>query len=179
MESFDEEKARWTKDVWLATYPEVGLLFQEAQRQIRAGKGTASKVQHRSGRVRGGLRYTEWCNTGFQGIVADASKLWMWNVQRECWNDPSSPLYGSRMVNFVHDECMLETDEDKVHEVAERQEALGSAAMGVFCPNVRAKCESTATRRWFKGADPVYVDGRLVVGEPVKEGGKTRWVQVG
>ena len=173
---FDEEKATWLREVWLSAYPEMKLLFAEARRVVKAGGGLAFKVQHRSNRVRGGLRYCDWLNTNFQGIVADAAKLWMWNVQRECWNVPSSPLYGARVVNMIHDELMTESRIERVHEVATRQAELGIEAMHTFCPDVPAKVEGAAALRWYKGADPVHVDGRLVPGKPVVEGGKTRWV---
>jgi len=176
IQSFDEGRSRWLREVWLSSYPEVDLLFREGKRVTRAGGGKATFVQHRSGRVRGGCRFTAWCNTGFQGIVADAAKLWLWHVQREAWNVPTSPLYGARVVNFIHDEIMTEAPIARVHEVAERQAALGVEAMLAFMPYVPAKVGATSSLRWYKGAEPVHVEGRLVPGRPVEDGGRTRWV---
>jgi hypothetical protein len=62
-------------------------------------------------RVRGKSYYTELCNGYFQGLLADASGLALWAVGAEQYGDPTSPLFGTRTVNFVHDELIGEAPE--------------------------------------------------------------------
>ena len=57
----------------------------------RASNGFGfSYPQWVTGRIRGKVRYTNGCNTGFQGLVADAMKMAMWWSVREMY----TPLRG-------------------------------------------------------------------------------------
>jgi len=163
------------RDIVLAAYPEWQCVFDDAKRACAGGYGR--RLQHRSNRWRGGLTFTSWCNTGFQGIVADGAKHALYLVQHECWNVPTSPLYGCRVVNFVHDEIIMEIPVARVHEALVRLEIVMLDGMRAFIPNVPLKVESAAAMRWYKGAEPVIVDGRVVPGKPVKVGDRTEWVE--
>ena len=48
-------------------------------------------TQFLSGRVRGGCRFTQMCNTLFQGLAADGAKKALWDITRECYLDTASP----------------------------------------------------------------------------------------
>lgn len=115
------EKAMELKALWLATLPEMVEYFR-----IVADQGSDHVyVQHKSGRVRGGLSFCDGCNTKFQGLAADLAKAAMWELTRECyagptWSAPkpdescqivpawSNPLSGCRPVGFFHDQFILE-----------------------------------------------------------------------
>ena len=62
------------------------------------GRGSPAFVGNR---LRGLCRYTVAANTYFQGLASDASKAALWAVTYECYNVPSSPLYGCRPVIFL------------------------------------------------------------------------------
>lgn len=163
------------RDIVLAAYPEWQCVFDDAKRACAGGYGR--RLQHRSNRWRGGLTFTSWCNTGFQGVVADGAKHALYLVQHECWNVPTSPLYGCRVVNFVHDEIIMEIPVARVHEALARLEIVMLDGMRAFIPDVPLKVESAAAMRWYKGAEPVIVDGRVVPGKPIKVGDRTEWIE--
>jgi hypothetical protein len=50
------------------------------------------------------------------------------------------------------------------------------AAMEKWVTDVPIKCTPVLTRRLYKGAKAVFVDGILVPSKPVKADGKTKWV---
>jgi hypothetical protein len=91
---------------------------------------SAEATQFLSGRVRGGCRFTQMCNTLFQGLAADGAKKALWDITRECYLDTASPLFGSRVMIFAHDELILEMPEEKAHEAALRQVEVGGAVYG-------------------------------------------------
>lgn len=64
-----------------------------------------STVVTLTGRVRGGVEYTESCNTQFQGLAADGAKLALYEVAR------SYPV-----VAFVHDELVVEVPVEGAEE---------------------------------------------------------------
>jgi hypothetical protein len=63
-----------------------------------------------SGRKRGRVRFTAACNSYFQGLGADATGDAIWLVGQAMYNETASPLYGTRLVNFIHDELIGEVD---------------------------------------------------------------------
>lgn len=58
------------------------------------------------------MTFTQAANTMFQGLTSDGAKAAMWEVARRQFTEPKSALYGTRNVNFIHDELIAECRED-------------------------------------------------------------------
>lgn len=85
--------------------------------------------------------------------------------------DPASnsPLAngGGFVVNFVHDELLVELKEDELlHERAQAVRDLMERGLQEVIVDVPVKAEPCLMRKWDKYAKPVIKDGRLVVWEP-------------
>lgn len=168
------EQAVESRNMFRKRYPEALPYFEFIGRQTEAH---VPIVQLRSKRVRSGdTRFTARANGYFQALATDGAQAAMWDVAKECYVDETSPLFGSRPVLFLHDELGLEVPEERGHECAMRLQEIMIRCMQPFVPDVRVQAQPVLMRRWFKGAEPVYVDGRLVPSRPVKEGKKTKWV---
>lgn len=157
--------AKRVKAFWREAWDEAELYHDWIAQQCEAGNGYALIEQAYVGRFRGCCRFTEASNTLFQGLAADLAKRALWLVMKACYAQPNSPLYGSRMVNFVHDEVVTETpDNDRAHEAAHEQERLMIVAAKEFLPDItNVECETLLARRWSKAAKPVRDEaGRLV-----------------
>lgn len=153
-------------NVWKQTYPEIPEMFKLISRLLGDAE-TATVVHLKSGRMRGGLFYTQIANSEFQPIASDIAKDALWRITKECYTVRSSPLFGSRVINFLHDESFLEVPEECAHEAAMRQaEIMVKTAEEWTDGKIKFSAEPALQRRWYKGAEPVYVDGRLVCWEP-------------
>ena len=120
-----------------------------------------------SKRVRGGLSGPAAANTLFQGLAADGAKAGLIRMSKEMYLDKSSPLFGSRLMVFAHDEIILEIPEELAHEAANRQAEIMIEEMRKFTPDVKIKAEPALMTRWYKAAEPVFdANGRLTVWEP-------------
>jgi len=122
-------------------------------------------------RHRGGATYCAACNNGFQALGVDCAKAAMCLVAEAEYCDPSSPLFGSRTVAFVHDEIIAETDDGPgVHDAAFELARLMIQGANRYLPNVpivMSKMEPTAMRVWSKDAKQVFDEnGRLVPWQP-------------
>jgi hypothetical protein len=76
----------------------------------------------------------------------------------------------------MHDEIFGEIPEQNGHVGAIRWGAIMQSAMEKWVKDVPIKCTPVLTRRLYKSAKPVFIDGILVPSKPVKEDGKTKWV---
>lgn len=162
-----EDDAAERRAQWYAQWPESQEYFKIINQQVgQAGVGDI--IQLRSGRKRGLCRYTVAANTYFQGLAADASKLALWWVTRACYTDRNSPLYGCRPVVFMHDEIMVEAHETYAHLAAPELERLMVKAGQVYTPDVPCRATAALMRRWAKGAEPAYINGKLVPFEDVR-----------
>lgn len=150
-----EHAAYRLKEAWIATFPEMGEYF----RYVDAHE---TVVQLRSGRVRAGASYTERCNSYFQGLGADMAKDALYRVARAQHN---GDMVG-RTCNFVHDEIVVETPIDCVHETALHVEACMLGAVETWLPDVPCGVEVLASRIYSKDAKRVVQEGRLQVWEP-------------
>jgi DNA polymerase-1 len=171
-----EEESRALKAQWLAAWPEMRLFFDHVGEKL-AMRDSFDLVQPRSGRVRGGVGYCDGCNSHFQGLAADGAKAAMFYIQQESYTGFSelwtreehatpSPLYGCRMVAFIHDEFVLEVPEaiDLARAATTRLLEVMVQGMGIYVPDVPIKAEPTLMTRWYKDAEPVYDDaGNLLV----------------
>lgn len=158
--------------------------FFEAGQQLDPGQ----IMQHVTGRIRGGMKFSELGNSFFQGLIGDITKAAFWRVTTECLDRtrrvsgqmyensrPSkfgggvSPLYGSHAIGFFHDEVFLEHPRSIAPEGAVRVQEIMEEEMMFFLPDVAAKvkAEPTLMEAWDKRASYVTdADGRLAVWRP-------------
>ncbi|MBI3832489.1 MAG: hypothetical protein HY291_23395 [Planctomycetes bacterium] len=121
-----------------------------------------------TGRLRGYPTYCAARNAVFQGLAADGAKLALYGLYME----------GFRIVNFIHDEILIEFPTDADHlALAKRVVEIMISAMREVVPDLPVSCEYALMRRWFKGAKALIRDGRLMPVMPVKDAtGRTTWV---
>lgn len=181
-------KAKHLRLVWFDTFPENRLYFEKVGRMIDRNKGYGTIQQLMSRRYRGHVRFTAAANGFFQGRVADAMKDILWRLAQECYTGREtrpdgrisgnlSVLFGSRPVMFLHDEPILEHPEVTAHERAERQRTIVVETLSRWLPDIPCTSSAVLMRRWHKGAEPLYVNGKLVPVKPMKsDTGKVLWV---
>ena len=169
------QAARGYKNRWLARWPEMREFFAMVSMASAAGGGEFTLTQPRSGRLRGGAGYCDGCNSYFQGLAADGAKAAMFYLSQECYTGRSamwtgeglSPLYGSRLTIFVHDEFIGEAPEEQAAAAAERLSEVMAAGMKLYLPDIPVKCAPVLMRRWYKDAEEVRDEnGTLVPWEP-------------
>lgn len=157
------------EDVWLEAFPEMRWYFRDIGEMVNDAGGKALMQQHRSNRLHGGVGYCDGANGFFQGLSADGAKRAGWLITRECYNVPSSPLFGCRPVVFVHDEYGLEVEADYAiaRPAAKRLSELMVQGMDEFIPDVPNRADSALMERWYKQAEPAYNEaGELVLWRP-------------
>ncbi len=161
-----EERARELKAQWLAKWPEMRDYFAHVNGLAGFG-GMITLTQLRSGRIRGGARYTEACNSFFQGLGADATAAAGWLIAKACYLERSSPLFGCRIVNYIHDEFILEAPEERAAEAAEELSRLMVKGAGEWIPSIRLAAEPCLMRVWSKDAKTLRdAANRLMVWAP-------------
>jgi len=155
--SVDEVKK--LKAAWLQNWPEMNDYFKWINTITRSGEPIK---QFFSNRYRGNVRYTEACNSFFQGLAADGAKNALYEVCKRCYIDQESPLYGSRPTNFVHDQIILESPEDGAAEAAEELTKVMIQTFNRWTPDVPIKAAPELATCWSKDSKPVYENGKLI-----------------
>jgi hypothetical protein len=161
---------------WLQEYYEPGY-------QLAPGEA----MQHFSGRIRGGLSFTECANGYFQGLLAEITKMAYCRAVRECYDRTIrvpeflfensiaskyagcySPLYGSKIPGFFHDELFGMHPFSVAGDAACRISEIMRDYMRMVCPDYAdaAVVEPTLQGPWNKSASPVWHKGKLVVWTP-------------
>lgn len=163
------QRAKDLKQQWLERWPEMRYYFRFIN-DLQDEKKAIRITQVRSNRVRMCLApgaYTAACNTLFQGLGADATAGAYWLIMNACYVYRESPLFGCRVVNFVHDEFIVEAPEASAAEAAEELSRLMVTGAAKWVPDVRLEAEPCLMRLWSKDAQTLRDDGgRLVVWEP-------------
>jgi len=157
------------KDFWLGAWPEAPLYLADAKKFMNSGQ---TQIRYfMSNRFRGDLNFTEYANGWFQALAADAAKAAGFLIAEACYAQPGSPLYGSRPVNFIHDEFVVETDDDyRAHDRAMELERLMIAGASPFLPDIPPTVETLLARKWSKSAKVVKdSNGRLVPWAPERK----------
>lgn len=115
----------------------------------------------RSNRFRFCDGFTNGCNSPFQGMASDGAKNALILVFEESMFSKLSPLFGSRIVCFIHDEIIIEipvSDIDTEHytqqgkDAVDRLSQLMKQGMEIMTPDIQAICETTLSYRWDKEA---------------------------
>lgn len=171
------EPMRWgakLRDAWLTKFHEMRAYFAQASRETQHG-APCQMIHPWSGRVRGGLDYCSYANSWFQGRVADGAKYANYNVVRASHVE-EGPIRHLRSVLFLHDEIGSEIWEPVAHEAAHAKTKIMIESMTEVIPDIPITAKPVLCRKWYKGAKPVKIDGRLVPSKPVTENGKLIWV---
>lgn len=153
------EEAKRLKDNWLRTFPEMRDYFDLISRYTDEDpeNGMANVEQLFTKRLRGEITYPAACNTYFQGLGADATKAAGFQIAYECYVDKTSPLFGCRIVNYIHDQFIVECDEDRAHEAAFRLAYVMEQEATKFLPDVPALVsEPMVTRCWSKDTEQLW-----------------------
>lgn len=163
----------------LARWPWLQEVFSPGQ-QLAPGE----IIQHHSGRIRGGVEYNSCANGWFQALLGDLAKSAMRRVSRECYdktvrvpdmahansiksayaNGPS-PLLGSRLIVFQHDEIIPEMPDSMAHDAITRVAEIMVEEEMYYCPNMIEACaaEPALMKRWLKEAKMVRDgNGKLI-----------------
>jgi hypothetical protein len=159
------------REAWFKTWPE-NVKYFEFVKSIAASGGPI--VQHVSKRIRAlpidkkdEPSVASIANGYFQGLASDGFKAAMRAVSKEMYTDRGSALYGSRAILFTHDEIVAELPESQMHDAAMRLSEVMVREMRRYTPDVKVSAEPALMRRMYKGAEPVYQNGKLVPWEPV------------
>lgn len=151
------QEAKDTLNFWGRVFPEVRRYFAYVRNLEDPRSGMYLCEQCGPGGTTTGWRrrltdrYTSACNTFFQGLCADGAKAAGWLIAQACYADPQSPLHGSAMVLFVHDEFVLEVPEANAEAAAAELSRLMVQGMKKFLPDMLVKTEATIYReRWAK-----------------------------
>lgn len=162
------EFAKNLKKTWLQTWPEMRDYFYIIGRLTDNAEGRAVFQHLRSNRWRGGASYTSTCNSYFQGLGADAATAAGYEISRACYVEEDSPLFGCRLVNFIHDEFILEAPIARAHEAAVEMGRIAAKVANEWMPQCPfAPLEALLMSRWSKAAFPVYgADNRLTAWRP-------------
>lgn len=138
--------------------------------------GNVGEVIHvRSMRRRAWCSYTVSANSFFQGLAADCAKDAGYEIAREMYLGVDrlgrrSPLEGSRLVNFIHDEFLAEHPTDIAHEAAYRVAEIMQDIGRKWMPDVPPKVVPALMRRWIKSAEARFDSNkRLIPYEPILE----------
>lgn len=161
------EVALELKRKWLATWPENGPYLKRIGAMTKGGH--CEIVQHVSKRVRGRCAYNDAANGYFQALLADAAKSALRRISKECYVVRSSPLWGSRVIVFQHDENILEHPYSVAAEAAERVGVIMVEELQRYCPDQAPACEAKPAlmTRWHKDAKECRdANGRLIPWEP-------------
>lgn len=177
------EQAREIRATYLKRWREVQKYWNWVMSRLRTDDAITQFV---SLRVRGSPHGPAAANTLFQGLAADGAKRAVIQMTKEMYlggdglsalayqepdeaiaSEAMSPLFGSRLVLFAHDETIIEIPEERAHDAAMRQAEVMVEQMKTCVPDVKVKAEPALMRRWYKGAEAVYdANGRLVPWEP-------------
>lgn len=166
VDTLDEDGARDLKKDWIKAFPEMRDFLTMVGKHCQENKeeNLANVEQLWTKRLRGEATFTQACNSYFQGLGADATKAAGFLIAKECYVDRKSPLFGSRIVNYIHDQFILECKEDRAHEAAHRLARVMEEGAKPFLPDVPATVSKPmVTKYWSKSASQKFDGkGRLI-----------------
>ena len=173
-------------DVWHTTYPEMQPYFDYVSNECRDRHNPTIGYSDDGDREIAGMSYTSplgmhraacsftACANGqaMQTPGAEGAKEAVINVVRAARDSSrSNILYGSKVVNFVHDELILDLKDDgpdSLHDRATEVQLIMEDSLRRVIRNTKVKAgPPVLMESWDKRAEPVYDDqGRLTIWRP-------------
>lgn len=158
------EQSEVIRSAYLSRWGEMRAYWRWVSSEVDS---RGAVTQFVSKRVRGKPHAPAAANTLFQGLAADGAKRAVIALTREMYTKPESPLYGSRLVVFAHDETILETPLEKLHDGGYLQAKIMVDEMRKVVPDVKVKAEPAAALYWYKDMSTVHnAEGKLIPWEP-------------
>ena len=175
------------KEIWLETYPEmveyftyvskeckdnhtpvIGTVWDDEAQKEREIKGlcyTSPLGMHRAA-----AKFTEVANgLCMQTPGAEGAKWSVIDVVRAT-RDPNHLLFGCFVVDFIHDELLVEVPLDTTNETVPEIQRLMSAAFLKVLPDIHVGTEAVLMIAWRKEAEPTFDDeGNLIIWEPTED----------
>lgn len=160
------ERAKQLKTEWFATWTEMPHYFARVNALMDREANVATVESLFTQRIRGGATYCAACNNGFQGLGSDCAKEAAFLIAWAQYVDTTSPLYNTRTIAFIHDQFILEcNDDDRAHDVAMELGRLMREGANVYLPDVpipEKKMKPLLMERWSKKAKQTFNEkGRL------------------
>lgn len=156
------EQTRELKAAWFQTWGEMRPYLNWISGQMAHTDIVETFV---SKMVRGGMRYTNAANHYFQSLAAIGAKRAVVAMTGEMYQG-NSPLLGSRLCIFAHDETIIDIPDlgvDAVDAAARRQAQVMVEQMKSVVPDVAIKAEPALMRHWSKDAKEVKdAEGRYI-----------------
>lgn len=124
--------------------PHLRRLVVRKQASERLSKAIAAIASRQgvftlTGRLRGNVGYCARLNTIFQGLAADGAKIALWRLWRA----------GFKVVNFVHDEFLIELRADGTEEVMlQRAREIMIASMREVVSDVKVQVKAELRTTW-------------------------------
>lgn len=141
---------------WHVRWPEMRRFFSYVK-GITRSPGRQVFVPT-TGFCRGRVGYTDGCNTHFQGLGAACTKNALYNVTRACYDERlESVLLGSRVVNMIHDELILEVPRVVEQEAANEIVRIMEQSQEVYTPDVPAWAQASISLCWLKEAKEIFL----------------------
>lgn len=162
-ETLTEDRAWQLYKLWERAWPENAAIFRWVKSQLNVdGQGIFRSPF--SGRYRGGVGFCDGANYQFQSVTADGAKNALYEIIKATYN-PNHILSHARVINFIHDEIMLEADEAYASECADAVAEIMCACMQIVTPDVPTGTSPALTRVWLKGAESAKENGRWTIVE--------------
>ncbi len=128
---------------WIKAFPEMEKHLKPTKYASGSNKRNLYIQKTLTGRIRGNCSFCQACNTAFQGLSADASKIAGWYLYKA----------GFHLVNFIHDEYIAEIPEDEhLTERVYLMQKIMEEAMQKITPDVTVRTDAAAMYYWSKGA---------------------------
>lgn len=145
------DEAEVYTNAWREEWPEHEPMFRWVQE--RTGKDYGSRglvvVPGNVPHVRGGCTGPEGANCLFQPRAAYGARGGVFETSRRMYTEPRSALYGSRLVNFIHDELLAESPKERAHDaLAEMQAVMVERMQTIATPNIPIKTEGYVSDQW-------------------------------
>lgn len=171
------EEGKQFKTLWLETYPEMVKYFDwvgsqgDPQNPIIGKDEDGQGIQGYTyttplGMTRRGATFCAAANGyAMQSPASEGAKIALFELARECY-DPAmgSILFGARPCAFIHDEILMEIeDDDRAHARAIRLSEIMAEAMSQVLPDVPIEAEPLLMRRWSKAAKPVFNEAEELI----------------
>lgn len=164
------EECSRLKNLWHEVFPEGWDFFGYISEVTNTHKTIA--LDWVGGLVKGGSDFCDACNFTFQGPAAAGAKKACNALFWETHN-PDSVMYGAHLIVPAHDEIIAEVPIERAHECAMFMVDVMQREMQSLL-ELPIRATPALMDRWYKSAEDVWVDGKLVQWEPPADYWKER-----